>query len=113
MWPVRPQGSKSENAVSVARQLYELHDEAGSFVEAARMAEAALRSMQQLAGAKVHPYLEPHFMLAVKAKTKAGDVSGGEALKREYLKGMAQLSGSAQRGSGGAGRGRGGAARKR
>jgi len=99
------QGAKSENAVGVARQLYELHDEAGRLTEAARMAEAALQSMQLLMGLKVHPYLEPHFMLAVKAKTKAGDMAGAEALKRAFLKGMAQLSAMQQR-SGGRGGGR-------
>eukprot|EP00983_Pelagomonas_calceolata_P032447 1017684-Pelagomonas_calceolata.AAC.9 len=42
-----------ENAVGVSRQLYELHDLLGNFEEAAKYAEAALRSMQGLSGMKV------------------------------------------------------------
>lgn len=39
--------------MGVARQLYELHDEAGRLSEAAKFAEAALTSMQLLLGMKV------------------------------------------------------------
>jgi len=44
---------EQENAVGVSRQLYELHDQVGNLDEAAKFAEAALRSMQGLTGVKV------------------------------------------------------------
>jgi len=42
--------------------------------------------MQGMTGVKVHPFMEPHFNLALKAKAKANDTAGAEALKRQYLK---------------------------
>lgn len=35
---------------------------------------------------QVHPGLEPFFGLAIRAKAKAGDDAGAEALKHQYLK---------------------------
>jgi hypothetical protein len=45
---LRLQGLESENAVGVARQLYELHTQREEFDKAAEFAQAALKSMQQL-----------------------------------------------------------------
>lgn len=44
------QGLGCENAVGVARQLYELHDEREEFEKSADYAQAALKSMQQILG---------------------------------------------------------------
>lgn len=70
-----------------------------------------LKAMHLLLVRQVHPYLEPHFALAIRAKSKAGDSDGADALKRSFQKGMAQLMAAQQRAA--AQQGRGGRGGKR
>lgn len=56
----------------LARTLSDVLQEAGRNAEALQWAEKALSLMQQLAGVRVHPALEPYFNLVIDLKNKTG-----------------------------------------
>eukprot|EP00775_Hariotina_reticulata_P005761 gene5761-6001_t len=62
----------NQSGIMLARTLTDVCQEAGKLDEALGWAEKSLNLMQQLAGVKVHPALEPYFNLVIDLKNQTG-----------------------------------------
>ncbi|KAF6257287.1 hypothetical protein COO60DRAFT_1524954 [Scenedesmus sp. NREL 46B-D3] len=98
------EGAVNQSGVMLARTLADVLGEAERWGDALPWAEKALSLMQQMAGVKVHPALEPFFALVIELKNKTGDEAGAEELRKQLLKGRLQMAGQHRVGAGGAGR---------
>lgn len=83
----------------------------GDYTKAVQYAEAALSSMQLVAGG-FHPALGPYFQLLSHCMAKAGDEAGAERIKKSYLKMMVQFKAADSRAAGGPSAGAAGGASK-
>eukprot|EP00883_Tetradesmus_obliquus_P012995 jgi/Sobl393_1/5906/SZX75471.1 len=98
------EGPINQSGVMLARTLADVLGEAERWGDALVWAEKALSLMQQMAGVKVHPALEPFFALVIELKNKTGDEAGAEELRKQLLKGKLQMAGQSQRAGAAAGR---------
>ncbi|WIA17452.1 hypothetical protein OEZ85_014298 [Tetradesmus obliquus] len=98
------EGPVNQSGVMLARTLADVLGEAERWGDALVWAEKALSLMQQMAGVKVHPALEPFFALVIELKHKTGDEAGAEELRKQLLKGKLQMAGQSQRAGAAAGR---------
>jgi tetratricopeptide (TPR) repeat protein len=84
-------GLAQQSVVAIARELSALYDELEQPDQCVHFAEQALTGLQLLLGVEVHPMMEQFFQALIKAKEKAGDTVGAEAVKRRFVKGIAHL----------------------